>query len=138
MRSSFPIFPPGSSVVGPIAVYEARSRRSLPIYAVGFLSFALAVGPPYALVGVALGGIITSSTLVALFAALLCTAAVTLIVTLLVLLFYGKRKSHEDASYAFDVVAGIKVCGGVVYESCGGYDDPCRTSTREKLITGVE
>ena len=117
MMGLFPV--PGSSIVGPIAVYEARSRRSLPIYVVGFLSFALAVGPPYALVGVALGGIIGSSTLVALFAALLCTAAVTLIVTLLVVLFYSKRKSHEDASYAFDVVAEIKVWA-LVYESRGG------------------
>ena len=102
----------GTSLLGPFAIREAHTRRPIPIWAVTLLCFLLSLGPPYIMVGLVLGDLLASSSLVTVFTLFLCVAVGTLIGTLLFILCHVKRRPTDHASYAVDVVAEVKVRGG--------------------------
>ena len=81
----------------------------MPIWLVGILCSLVCVVPPYALVGIVLGKVITTSTVIIYFALLLSVAIVSLLGMLFYMACHIKRRTPDHASYALDVVAEMQV-----------------------------
>ena len=99
----------GTSMLGPFALRESVTQRTISIWPVGIPCLLLAVVPPYILVGVVFGGLLAPSQLRGVFIVTLCIIIPILIGTLSVVIFHLRRRTPTHASYAFDVIAEMKV-----------------------------